>query len=284
MKKTSIILFHKCILPVYIKTCIEQLHLTQTKCDIYLLTDINITSSTFHVININDYPCPWIDDLNFYKNHEDPLWRTSFERFFYINAFILMNKINNVVHFDSDVMLYKDINDIKELLSNNIKEIGITPHKENELVCGFMYIKSSDSLEILCKELYHVVKVGEEVLEKQFNQMPHEMRLLGYVDKKLRKEKYITRLPVSPYEPGNNLFKEFKGVFDPSTYGQYFGNNNQVHENDINRLADRYIGKKVYPTFGSDNKPLLKLSDGSTIPIFNLHIHNKKLHEYFSFR
>ena len=114
--------------------------------------------------------------------------------------------------------------------------------------------------------------------------MPHEMRLLGYVDKKLRKEKYITRLPVSPYEPGNNLFKEFKGVFDPSTYGQYFGNNNQVHENDINRLADRYIGKKVYPTFGSDNKPLLKLSDGSTIPIFNLHIHNKKLHEYFSFR
>ena len=46
-------------------------------------------------------------------------------------------------------MLYKDINDIKELLSNNIKEIGITPHKENELVCGFMYIKNSDSLQIL---------------------------------------------------------------------------------------------------------------------------------------
>jgi len=282
--KTSIILFHKGTLPFYIKTCIEQLHKTQTKCDIYLLTDLNVTSSDFHVININDYPCPWIENLDFYKTHEDPLWRTSFERFFYINAFIQDKKINNVVHFDSDVMLYKDINDIKDILYNNIKEIGITPHKENELVCGFMYIKNSNSLQVLCDELLHVASVGEKILQEKFNQMPHEMRLMGYIDQKLRDQKYIIRLPITPYNSGNNLFKEFKGVFDPSTYGQYFGNNNQVHENDINRLADRYIGSKVHPTFGFDKKPILKLNDGSIVPIFNLHIHNKKLHEYYSFR
>tara|TARA_R100000664_G_C2757812_1_gene146256 strand:+ start:3543 stop:4394 length:852 start_codon:yes stop_codon:yes gene_type:complete len=282
--KTNIILFHKGTLPWYIKSCIEQLHITQTKCDIYFLTDANITASDFHVVNINDYSCPWVDELSLWKNHEDPLWRTSFERFFYINAFILDKQLNNVVHFDSDVMLYKNINDIKKLLHNNVKEIAITPHKDNELVCGFMYIKNKNSLETLCDELLHIAKVGEEVLEEKFKQMPHEMRLLGYIDKKLKDQNYITRLPVSPFEPANNLYDVFEGVFDPSTYGQYFGNNNTVHKDDVNRLADRYIGSKVFPTFGNDKKPFLRLENGNEVPIFNLHVHNKQLHEYFSLR
>jgi len=195
-------------------------------------------------------------------------------------------RLGNIVHEDIQNSLtqayYNNI--YNNNIHNNVKEIAITPHKDNELVCGFMYIKNKNSLETLCDELLHIAKVGEEVLEEKFKQMPHEMRLLGYIDKKLKDQNYITRLPVSPFEPANNLYDVFEGVFDPSTYGQYFGNNNTVHKDDVNRLADRYIGSKVFPTFGNDKKPFLRLENGNEVPIFNLHVHNKQLHEYFSLR
>ena len=78
----------------------------------------------------------------------------------------------------------------------------------------------------------------------------------------------------------NNLYEDFKGVFDPSTYGQFFGNNRTIKDVDINRFADRYINVKVNPKF---NKiPTLEVYNNNEIPIFNLHVHNKKLNEYCS--
>ena len=141
-----------------------------------------------------------------------------------------------------------------------------------------MYIKKSNSLRKLCKELLDLAKLGEIELEKKLNSMPHEMRLLGYIQNKTKN--YITSLPVSPYQPGNNLYEDFKGVFDPSTYGQFFGNNRTIKDVDINRFADRYINVKVNPKF---NKiPTLEVYNNNEIPIFNLHVHNKKLNEYCS--
>ncbi len=269
----NFILFHKGIIPNHLKYCIRQILQTQTNFKVYLLTDQRVIIDGVEVIDINDYNVE-LDQLSYYKNDRDPLWRTSFERFFYIDKFITKNNLSNVIHFDNDIVIYGDVSEIIDILEREVDEIAITPHKETELVCGFMYIKHSTTLKLLCNYLFELAKVGEAELQRQLNSMPHEMRLLGHIQSIT--DNYITSLPVTPYGPGNNLFDKFNMVFDPSTYGQYFGNNNTIKPQDTDRLADRFIGTKTIPLF--EKVPSLHLpQEDKNIPIFNLHIHNKHL-------
>jgi len=278
---TNFILFHKGnIFPNHIKICIDQIKKTQTDYKIFLLTDLQITNNgDIDIIDINQYTLP-LSDIAYYNSHQDPLWRSAFERIFYINAFISHRGLSNIVHFDNDVLIYKDVAEISALLQDNIPNIGLTPHKEDELVCGFMFIKNSNSLEQICRELLKLAALGETKLEEMLQSMPHEMRLLGHIQNNILNDKYITSLPVSPIEPGNNMFTLFNGVFDPSSYGQFFGLDNKIHPDGANRLIDRHINKRFTPIFDKSTCTPYIMWDNKHIPIFNLHIHNKKLHEY----
>ena len=280
-KETNFILFHKGHnLPQHIRVCVDQIKKTQTNYKIFLLTDLKIDNSgDVIIIDINQYHIP-LNNITYYKGHQDPLWRTAFERLFYINEFIKHYNLTNTVHFDNDVLIYKNIADISALLSDNIPNIGLTPHKENELVCGFMFIKNSNSLEVVCKELLNLAALGENKLEEMLKSMPHEMRLLGHLQNNVLEKDIITSLPVSPIEPGNNLFGIFNGVFDPSSYGQFFGLDNTIHPDGANGLIDRYINKEFIPVF--DRYEPYIVWNKKQVPIFNLHIHNKHLERYAS--
>ena len=279
--KTNFILFHKGNnFPHHIKVCVEQIKKSQTNYKIFLLTDLKIhNSSDVNIIDINKYSIP-LDDIIYYKEHHDPLWRTAFERLFYINEFIKHQNLTNVVHFDNDVLIYKNIADISTLLNDNIPNIGLTPHKKNELVCGFMFIRHNNSLEKVCKELLSLAMLGENKLEEMLESMPHEMRLLGHLQNNILEKNTITSLPVSPIEPGNNLFNIIQGVFDPSSYGQFFGLDNTIHPDGADRFIDRYINKELSPVFDSYNPYVMW--NNKKVPIFNLHIHNKHLERYAS--
>ena len=165
---TNFILFHKGnTLPEFIQVCIEQINKTQTDYKIFLLTNLKIINSgDINVIDINQYSLP-LADVPYYNGHQDPLWRSAFERIFYINTFISHYNLDNIVHFDNDVLIYKDIAEISTLLRDNVPNIGLTPHKENELVCGFMFIKNSDSLEEICRELLKLAVLGEDQIRRK---------------------------------------------------------------------------------------------------------------------
>lgn len=283
---THFILFHKGKLPHYITDCIKQIQHTQTNFDIYLLTNDNFSAiSNVNQININDIKCDELSDINFYKNSDDPLWRTSFERFFYIQHVIKNNNLQNVVHFDNDVLIYKNINDIIETLNDNIKHIGLPTHKPNEFVCGFMFIKDFNSINLLCQTLLPLSQKGEKALEIEFNSWPHEMRLLGHIHS-LNPE-LITPLPILPSNNWNNLYSLLNGVFDPSSYGQFFGQTHQkaknsIHPSDINRYIDHHIlNGSIKPVFEKEGPYILYKE--KKVPIFNLHIHAKTLTEFCSY-
>jgi hypothetical protein len=287
--ETNFILFHKGPIPEYINTCINQIHRTQTNYKIYLLIEsqysLNINSAA-KIIPIEYLQPIEISNISYYLNDQNPLWRTSLERFFYIKNFINDNNINNVIHFDNDVLIYQDVDTIKDILKTNIPNIGITPHKANELVCGFMYINNPDSLNKLCEHLLRLAVLGEFQLNAQLGSMPHEMRLLGEV--KNTQPGIITELPVSPISPGDNLFDKFNIVFDPSSYGQYIGGTHangggdrfENHLRSRHRYIDMYIDIKYLPSFDMLLKAPFLSYEGQQIPIFNLHIHSKQLHLY----
>lgn len=285
----NFILFHKGSIPNFFSICIKQIEKTQTNYKIHILTDQQNINLPHKVININsNNAAAELQDLRYYVYDSNPLWRTSFERFFYIRDYIKRNELNNVIHFDNDVLLYENVYNALPLLQSNIKDIGLTPHKINELVCGFMYIKYSTSLDELCDKLLMYAKYGEARLQNILNSMPHEMRLLGEIK---NTTDIITELPVSPIFPGNNLFEELQMVFDPSSYGQHIGGTHsangadkgQVYLISKDRYIDHHIGNKdieFIPYFDENKKRPFILYNKEKISIFNLHIHSKQLHLY----
>jgi len=285
MSEINIILFHKgSQIPSYIKDCIKQIQSTQTNYTLYFLTDIHCEGKDINIINLNNIKISELTNINYYSNERDPLWRTSFERFFYIKEFMQMNNIDNVIHFDNDVLLYRNINDFIDKLKLHIKHIGLPLHKPNEFVCGFMYIKNVLSIQLLCDELYKLAIRGEKELEKELKTMPHEMRLLGHIHQLY--PDLITRIPIVPFDEWSDLYNEFNMVFDPSSYGQFFGwsshkEKNCVHQNDVHRYIDNHIiNGNIIPYFDNNTKlPYIKYKD-LQIPICNLHIHSKNLSDF----
>jgi hypothetical protein len=278
---TNFILFHKnSHLPDYLPVCIKQILHTQTDFNIFLLTDNKIEKNkNIQMVDISKIKIEQLDAIDFYQNDQDPLWKTSFERFFYINDFIVKNKLNNVVHFDNDVLIYLNVKNILPVLQKVISNVGITRHKNNEMVCGFMFIKYFNCLENICNELCNLAKLGIPALKNMFNNdMPHEMRLLGHI---FHNTDLLTALPGTPFEP---LFSEFNCVFDPSTYGQYFGGTgnatkNTIHPNNVQRIIDQHIvNKTLVPSFNRQ-QPFITYNM-QNIPICNLHIHSKQLQDF----
>lgn len=280
----NFILFHRGqTVPDYISNCIKQIQKTQSNYKVYFITDATpLNLLNVEIINLNTIAVPEINNVDYYTNESNPLWRTSFERFFYINQYIKQQNIHNVVHFDNDVLVYYDVNNILAVLKETVNNVALTKHKDNEYVCGFMFIKYSYSLQPICDLLLELAKKGERALESILGSMPHEMRLLGAIQQLAPTS--ITTLPSLPWSP---LFEKFNCIFDPSTYGQYFGftshkPKNQVHPCDVSRLIDQHIiNKAISPFFDDLVKMPFITYNNKHIPIFNLHIHCKDL-KYFS--
>lgn len=285
--KTNFVLFQKGPLPLYINFCIKQIQKTQTNFNIYLLCDRDINVTGVTTINLKSIEEESLISLDYFIKDNNPLWRTSFERFFYIKNFLNKEKINNVVHFDNDVLIYHDVFNILNILQSEIFNVGITPHRNNEVVCGFVFIKNSNSLNEICEKLFLYAEYNITQLEQLLDSMPHEMRLLGEI--KNTYSNLITELPVSPLFPGNNLFNKFNCVFDPSTYGQYIAGTHgsqgldkkQIHLREPTRFIDRHIGNEFEPYFDSKTKKPVLNFNNNKINIFNLHIHSKQLEQYF---
>lgn len=283
----NFILFHKnSKIPGYITECVRQIMFTQTDYKIYLLTDNNIVfnDSNIDVININDIKIESLNDIDFYKHDRDPLWKTSFERFFYIDSFIKTNNTKNIVHFDNDVLIYKSVNKILTTLQKNIPYTGFTKHKPHELVCGFTFINNENGLTEICKKLLLLAQKGVNNLKSLFNgDMPHEMRLLGHISETSDQIKILPGLPF------NLEFLEYNCIFDPSSYGQYLGGTgdafcNTVHPHNVNRIIDQHIvNKEILPFFDYTTRTPYITYNNTQIPIFNLHIHSKQLKDFVTY-
>jgi hypothetical protein len=71
--------------------------------------------------------------------------------------------------------------------------------------------------------------------------------------------------------------------FDGASYGQYFGGTNNGHPKgfiDPNHYVGKWItNRHIFPHMGADNYPYV-IYQNKFIPLFNLHIHSKKLKDF----
>lgn len=266
----NFVLFHKgCKLPPHVSVCLKQIRKTHPDCDVFFITDNNIIvdDNKVKVINTNDLQVPDIGDY-YIHDYFSCLWRNSALRLFYIEALMNNLQLTDVIHFDNDVIVYQNIEHL--LPAFKLFNVAITSHFDTQYVFGFSYIKDAASLGIINEKLIGLLLQGEHKLSQIITDcMPHEMRLLGYIGDSYN---LIEPLPITP---ASKHFDKFGVCFDPSSYGQYLGG----LAPELNHIIGKdIIDGKIKITL-SNKQPEL-IYNGSKYNVINLHIHNKKLHEF----
>lgn len=312
----NLVLFHKGpVLPHYLFDCLYQICLVQQKTPLqtYILTDkihhksILNKIQTFYLPlgnkNINNINCVDIHSIKMSQEHlqfnktfelyetkfpdtfhfRNGFWRLSLERFFYLADFIQGNSLKNVFHTENDIMMYTNLNVIKENIKSVYSQqdtLYILKDSPTRGIGSFMFSFTKNPWIDFCQFVNSQLKT----------KFSNDMTMLGTFPN-------CITLPDSP----NHSFSPNLGIFDAACIGQYLGGTDPrkgdgVEFEDTETQFDN-------PTKGFINetsvfKPnvcrymnvndrgikkwMLITDNGSKYPIHNLHIHSKNLYEFSS--
>lgn len=281
MTSSAIILCHVGPqVPDYLNDCIAQIR-KYTAMRVIVVAD-NYTSAIDRVDIVptntfdNDEVVKQMRDLPFKINEPNPLWRTAALRFGYVAAAACLFDVEDIFHFDNDVLIYCDpLNLVKPLREG--RDIAITPCNDELLICGFMYVRS----------MYTMSALASRLAEKMETVDDNEMRLLRLIADDCPNS--FDMLPMLPTDPAA---KRFGCVFDCASWGQWVGGTHQ--EPGVAWAGDHHIvGRELLAgNVGLEWEPrhphgrlrpvALDLVTTASYPIANLHIHSKELDKYAS--
>ena len=271
-------------LPNYLKISINSLLTVEEEAKIYLCSDDNPKYKNIDYLNPLDFQSSITKefiDLDIYKNtayekNLNPLWSSSILRIFAISDFLKYTQLNETVHFDADVIVYKPFEDLKNCLSNDA--INITKLSVDRLIFGYSFIQNFKIIEKVCIEIIEYFKSDNYLDNEYYKNHPlNEMEVLSKIQQKL--PMLFKLLPDLPY--GNQ-----GTIFDPAGYGQYLGgtfNNPKKWYKRKQPILDHSVGQEISSNRISvgfkANAPTVSYKE-KKIPIANLHIHSKDLFKF----
>jgi hypothetical protein len=257
-------------LPEYLFDSIQRTKNVEIKANISLVTDQNIKIAGVNVIPVEKIiskQSKHVMKMKLFKKDVNPLWQASIFRIFLIRDAIKFLDISSCYHFDSDVLLFMNSSEFEPSISD-FDGLYITPCNQNEYVFGFSRFGSLAKTDAICNILCKLI-FNPFLRYFYYVDMPNEMQLLAGIAK--RKPELIKTLNIIPT-------KEVDFLFDPSSYGQYFGGTQSGHQPAFTQkshiIGEQIINGNIIPLM-IENKPYV-LKDEKTYPLVNLHIHSKK--------
>ena len=265
----------------YIVTNIEQLIKLRHK-NIYVITNSHLLqkfdkySLKINLINADELNESYNFNTKSILNNtfRDGFWKLTSLRFFYIYEFMKIYNITNVIHLENDVIIYYNCEELIHLVNKNFVYIPFDTYKRN--IASIMYIPNAE--------------VFKTILDNyDFNK--NDMENFSNIK---QKTKLIETLPI--FSKINNLTDEqkfvsnnseiFPFIFDAAAIGQYLGG---VDPRNIAGNTRGFINETCvikynkyhiwFEEFDGIKKPFIQV-ESNKIPIFNLHIHSKKLEEF----
>jgi hypothetical protein len=260
-------------IPDHLIDSIRSIHKTEPSAKVFLITDQDFQMDCVEVLKIKEIvsrQTSHVMRMKLFNKQQNPLWRTSIFRIFLVRDAMNHIGIKNCYHFDSDVLLFIPSSEFEKQLPE-FEGMLITPCNSNEMVFGFSRFGSLNQTEVICSLMKRII-FNPFIRWLYYKDMPNEMQLIAGIAKK--RPDLIRPLNTFPIE---NKF-----VFDPSSYGQYFGGTHTGHPEGF--TDDKHdigikINKGIFSPIIKDNKPYV-LYNEKEFPIVNLHIHSKKTDQF----
>ncbi len=246
---------------------------------IYFCSDQKIESKSerFNLINLNEINSDLIDEIDklekFEKLDNNPLWKTSLLRVFYIYELAQKLKLNSFVHFDSDVLIYKSYEELIENFSQS--KVNITQLSNDMLIFGYCYVANLDNYKKVCESIIEIYG-NKSYYERTYYEGKSLVEMRSLYLAYLLNPDLFNILPSLPTENKNILF-------DPLSYGQYLGGR---HYKKFSKgfLDSRHItydamkSKELFPKYKKGKSYIIH--NNKNIDLANLHVHSKKLSKY----
>lgn len=264
----------------YIIDNINQLLKLKTN-NIYVITD-NKYFDYFSSYKLNDaINLINVEELDEYYNYSNKstldnrfrngFWMLASLRFFYIYALMKKYDLEDCIHIENDVLLYYDINLLREKLDRNYMYIPFDTFQRN--IASIMYIPNHS----VFKDILDHYDMNKNDMDN-FANIKTNLRLIQnfpiFVSDLARtnEEKFVSE-----------NFDKFHIIFDAAAMGQYIGG---VDPRNMPGDTSGFVNEKCVIKYDKyqfiweyqDNikRPFILLNERK-IPIFNLHIHCKNL-------
>ncbi len=272
-------------LPEYIKFTINTIKSVDKNAQIFICSDKKAEFKNTTFINLMDMSSQHIQELNeisIYKDtifENNPLWKTSLERIFYLNEIKKNLKLTNFVHFDNDVLIYKPFEELTKFFDE--QKLNITQSNFKKIIFGYSFVKSNQVLNDISDLIIDTCKFGEEHSWEFNGGKPfNEMQILGYINSK--NPELFNTLPTLPTE---SMKLQSNTLFDPAGFGQYldgthvspkkWGRKGYSSQNDF--IGTEFISGRIKSNF--KNVPIVKW-EKKKYYLANLHVHSKRLKKF----
>lgn len=293
-------------LPDYLETFIIQLKKFNDTKIVFLVNNSNVNKEIFLNNGIDTYPIEELDtdlvrsfilkfghgDLGSHLRNIEyggtDYWCVTATRLFYIYEYARKFNINEYFHFENDVMLYCDVDEILKDIKNNGNYDGkilITRGTINKIMTGFVWVGNNEMMNHLLNEMNTYIMNKNDLFQYGID-MINEMSLL-HIYQKLNPDKMIN-LPILDSGLFSSGIEFFNSIFDPATYGQFI--DGIPSSPGVSLITESYIGDAIRSTpeiriefISVDEKriPFL-VNGGNKTKINNLHIHSKRLNLFLS--
>lgn len=206
----------------------------------------------------------------------DTFWFVTFIRSIIIGIFIEKYKLKNTIHVEADNLIFaKDIQNIFNIFKQG--DFGYSNEAPFASALALMAFNDEKSGHNFSKHHIALLKKGEHVLNSFVGHFCGHVTDMAFIDLIYRAKKNYKMLPCLPYGPFSENFEKTKIVFDPFSYGAYLGGTNQGAPSGYTEYR-HYVGKEIIENNIKvlfDKIPYIIYNE-KEVPIFNLHIHNKK--------
>ena len=287
-------MFHTGEFPLFLEYTFRQVRLFNPDINVYFLTDKrHINNEVFkkYYIMPFDKDMFYSDKINQFESlfnySKDDFWTVAATRLIYIENFMEWMDLENVYHFENDVLIYYALENHDVIFRNLYDNLAITVGGEIVAMTGFTFIKNFEALSRMTDYfLDRLERFGiKGLIEKYYIPMVNEMFLIRQYG--IDNPEYLKNLPTMPFGEFSKYFDLFDSLFDPASYGQFVGGTRS--EGPGAKPQDHYIGRwlKANPQYKviwkeENGLKIPYLNYGNDIKINNLHIHSKNLHKYMS--
>tara|TARA_B110000003_G_C16653922_1_gene535579 strand:+ start:7004 stop:7843 length:840 start_codon:yes stop_codon:yes gene_type:complete len=268
-------------IPDYFRISLESIKISNPNSKVYLLTDdLTFKLEGLEILYLEDViglEAQKILDSNYFSNEKNPLWKTSMVRVFLLKDLAKYLNIDSFIHFDNDVLIYQNYENLKNLFDNDAG-LNITRNDKKTLVFGFSYTSNIKKFDLICEHLFKILTDG--ILnnpEENTAYVDNEMHLLNNI---YEQTNLISVLPSSPAQLRNEMNKKY--IFDPSSYGQYLDGWHEdpgISTISLNQSISSLFLKNEIVINYQDVKPYFELNDQKYF-LANLHIHSKNLSKF----
>lgn len=264
-------------LPEYALTSINSVLSVDNEANVILCTETkynfeNVNCLTFS--QVESELTKKVKEINYFENNKNSLWETSLLRIFYLLDVSNFLKLNNFIHFDVDVMVYKPFKDLVEYFKPS--KFNITTVDEIDLIFSYSFTNNIECFDEICNKIYEILENPNFYEDKYYESKKlNEMMLLNIVY--LENNHLFNILPSIPSKsPDKNI------IFDSITYGQYLSGSHNAKLSKYIVEESSYVGRyllKKGPKIKFKDKPFLLIGE-TKYDLANLHIHSKKLEKF----